>query len=227
MFRILRASAAAAFAVACFASSSPAGAHALAIDNAGHWNPLGLSCSPCAVTLGFSINAGGGLTNQLYVYNNGLISIGQPFSAVPVLTPSTVPVGSPQNFVSGFTDTSVEPGYFDYTQLPVATFYQPSDDYVIFPALQADGSFFDNAVSVEFQPDPAHLGAFTMTFNLGTSDSGMYTPFDWYDLPDALSGGSFTGYPLIGYEFGANSNYGYLDGDSVYFNFGAAGTPEP
>ena len=70
--------------VASVALGSQANARGVVIDNSGNWHTFGacgVAAGCSATTLGFSVSTGGALTNQIYIYNDGVVSIGAPLSA--------------------------------------------------------------------------------------------------------------------------------------------------
>ena len=201
---------------------SSASAHTIVIDTSGAWTEIptsgGLNCTPCAETLDFNINAGSGLTNQVYVYDDGLISIGSPFGAEPVLDPSNL-AGDPTNpsFLSVLydTDPTFTPSLIKYV------FFTGTEDDITFEVPDAYGNSvpfdgFGTFAQVQITPDSGgNPGAFTATWAYG------------YPNPIATPADSYLGYPLNGYQFGSDYNYGYADQDSASFNYAPSVSPAP
>lgn len=223
MVRFVWASVVAALGVACLASS-PARAHTIAIDGQGTWVELGSAsapyCNPCQVTTSFNLNAGSGPTNQIYVYDTGLISIGSAFpSGAPSLDPSNITASS-TNFLSLYYDT--DPAF---TPMLAYDYLSPTEDDVYFWTNNPDYGL-PAAVGLELTPNSGNPGAFTATWAFDSNE----VPFN-PGMPDDTA----QGYPLNGYQFGSDTNYSLPNVDSTCtsnceltasFDY-AAGAPEP
>src|SRR5665213_2379190 len=90
--------------VVAFVPASAALARGVVVDGpfgASSWQPqtictYGQACA--GITLGFKINVGQGLTNKIFVYGNGVVSIGS------AITPSFDPSTSLVNPVTALSD---------------------------------------------------------------------------------------------------------------------------
>jgi hypothetical protein len=221
----MAAAAAAALSAVCLASS-PAGAHGIVIENQDQWaSPGSPYCNPCQMKTDFQLNAGSGLTNQVYVYATGLVSIGSPFpSGAPSLDPNKLTT-SGTNFLALYYDK--DPAF---TPMLVQNYFTSSEDDVFFFVPGVGG--YSVPVALQLTPGPGtNPGAFTVTWAF-SSDSGAdgfpAQPND-YHLSDGVTP---SGYPLNGYQFGNDTHYGYGDENSHSFNYpysgpAPGGVPEP
>ena len=143
-------------------------------------------------TLGFNVSVGSGLTNKVYVYDNGLVSIGAPI--VPVYdSGALVPITSldqlaGQNVFSPFLEVTPLPDPPESSSPLRAAFVPHSGSNYdrVFGVYGADDVF--DISFAEFQITPfagANPGGFTLTFRYG--DPAL--------LPPDLSRG------VLGYQF--------------------------
>jgi hypothetical protein len=219
MYRISGGFAAAVVAaVMAFSSASTVQARGVAIDGDGgesSWQAqtictYGQACA--GITLGFQVDVGKGLTNQIFVYDNGLISIGSAISpdVDPVAALSDLPG---QDIFSPFlspTDTGLFAPLVPLGPLEYQAVYGVEDPGVGFMSFAA------------FNLKPfagSNPGAFTLTFLYGDPA---------FPVPDFTRG-------VWGYQFGAVTDGGVNYGEDLSFNFdlgspadpGAPGVPEP
>jgi hypothetical protein len=166
------------------------------------------------MTLNFKINVGAGLTtNQIDIYNTGLISVGSQFSTIPTLTPGS-PAPTTADFFALFYDT--DPSFSPI----IATdyYFTPTEDEIIF--IVPDYQTEPTAIALQLMPNSGeNPGAFTATWSYQTDMP------DYAGLPDDYS----QGYPISGYSLngGADSNLTFTDGSSQSFDYAFTGTPEP
>jgi hypothetical protein len=152
---------------ATLAVTTPAAARGVIIDtgSTGNWQnqtPCIYGGATCAGDdLGFEISTGDGLTDKIYVYSNGLVSLGAPI--VPLLVPITS--------LAQFSGQNVfAPIYFDGGG-SVSNSFVPhvGDDYE--QAFRGFISPFSNdEVPVAFDITPfagVNTGAFTLHFSYG------------------------------------------------------------
>lgn len=171
----------------------------------------GPACS--GITLGFNIDVGSGLTNKVYVYDNGLVSIGAPLDALvnPVSSPSDLPG---QNLFTPFVSSSD-------TSLMAASVPHGSPELdLVFGVQGAADLGGDNISFAELELTPlssGNPGAFSLAFRYDDDNNPQFP-----DLTRAV----------WGYQFG-----GLSEQDTVYdfeidrsFDLGSAVTsavPEP
>jgi hypothetical protein len=199
---------------------SPAQARGVVIDGSGgesswvHQDICAYGGATCSgIKLGFNIDAGSGLTDMVYVYDNGLVSIGAPLTALvnPVSSPSDLPG---QNLFTPFVSTSD-------TSLMAASVPHSSPELDLVFGVQgaADVGVDDNISFAELELTPlsgGNPGAFSLAFRYDDDSDPQYP-----DLTRAV----------WGYQFGSLSEQ-----DTVYdfeidrsFDLGspASGAPEP
>jgi hypothetical protein len=187
-------------------------AHGVAVDTSGGWTNVSGVCDVAiagcsAQTVPFEMNVPGGLTNQIYIYDNGLISLGQPLSFPVSGTLSSLADLAGQNVVT--------PGY--QNGLPALgpayiTAGYPSED-LVYLSVDFFGNYFYSEIDIS--PASGGVGAFTLTYKEGDGT-----------LPPPIFG-----YPtFIGYQIGdANADFlaGLPDDVTVAFPGLAGGVPEP
>ena len=159
---------------------------------------------PCVPrTLDFEMRLPGVTTNQIYVYSNGLISIG-----APLVFPSSGVISSLADLAGQNVITSEYHNDVD-----------PLGPFTVLPSLPAEDLVYD-AYDVDGQPFPSEIvitplnsaGAFSLTFRQGDSDGSIPT---------------FAAGTMVGYQFGGLNN-DFIGGpvDDVTLDFGF-GVPEP
>jgi hypothetical protein len=194
-----------------------ASARGVVIDQSGSWQGPYDFCtvggSACdATTIPFSIDVGNGLTNKVYLYSDGLVSIGAPLVAPAGGLPDLATC-SP-NCLSAFTDQDVfSPYYF-----PAAGqhFVVPSTGLDI--AWGVDDGFSGQPIEFSILPASGNPGAFTLSYYYGN---------DMFGPPTTLAGDE-------GYSFGENVSESALIPSPVEidqtFDLGSVSTsaaPEP
>lgn len=207
--QVLRAAAAATVAALAFSLASPAAARGVAVDTSGAWKPFS-SCaeaSPCAAyQLDFNIDVGKGLTNKVFVYADGFISIGSEL-AWPGAIATLTDLGA-QDVVTPYYAPPIN-------NLGVAQNPGSKKLDLIYGSYDYYGEFtYSEVVLAAAAGNP---GAFTLTFREG--DANFPPPIMPYPL-------------FLGYQFGGDSHdfINAITNDySQYFNLGSpgSGTPEP
>ena len=176
------------------------------------WTTLGSLCAyggSCAGTsLGFNINVGHGLTDRIYIYDNGLVSIGSP------ITPGVDPVAS----LSDLPGQDIFTPFLSVTDtgLPADRIPRGSDEFEATFMANDENLGFNQPAAFDIKPlAGGNIGAFTLSFYYGDVAFGP---------PDFYRG-------VAGYQFGGTSDEQNVGGDdvSIDFDFGVppAVVPEP
>lgn len=179
-------------------AAGPAAARGVFVDN-GNWSGMG----PGEQDLGFQIDAGHGLTSKIYIYANGLVSIGAPLTLPVDPLLSLGDVTGADYFTSLYS-----PNYGDLGGPARANLGYPS-----FSGVYQDNVDYNYSQFI-IAPAPGNPGAFFLSFRQG--DASQPAP----------------NYPtdtLIGYNIGGEINelgYYATNDQDFYFNLGSA-VPEP
>lgn len=213
-------------------AAGPAAARRIVVDTAlTSFTPCTVGTACVGTDLGFTINPGDGATSTIFLYDNGLTTVGSPLPASFTSAPSIAAIGqdvitpaySPAATTSGFQDgTGISQSFSPF---PGSPFFR--ENYV---STFVDASNVTNSVLVQFtiyQLTDGAPGDFALQFAYSDPGDPFSPPSATLD-PNALIGFRL-GSNLVDLRAGDVTADILSDGDTFQYVFRntAAAVPEP